>query len=632
MRKIFVKMASMVLIFVMCLSSLIGCGLVTTDAERDMKQVVATVQIKDGAPEEVILKKDMVMAYLNYGYMYEQYYGYTKEQTFTLIIDSLVNNRIFVQSVIDSKYEETKGWEVANYLDDVQKVDANYNTYKAINDLLDGFKEQEEADKSDTVWDTVRTTPTNAANKEDELTKTDKEEYIAKGFDTDSSADARNAFNKVVELLRVNELLGDDYDGKDLTKTDYFKQTLKNYQETELITAFEKQLKDNKRVEFLKDKDGNISLEALNDAYKEKRQTQKDMTDSELVAKLSSSTASDPILVGLNDKYGYVYNLLIGADNVLTNEISNIKTEKDNKNITKLKYAEERAKILKATTVIDQRSSWISSGYDFDLATNTFTGDYTFAEKEENRLPFYGDVFEYPNADEDTAVKYRVDGVEELSLDKFVLEMEKYLYKASSSLTNTTTYITNLSAETTASIYKKVVWNTQVEEYENKINELLFAFSTDPGSLNTYKGYVIKPVPEGADSEEYMQEFADAARELIATPNNKYGYIMVATDYGYHVMFYSEVLEANYGYENLTDYLDVQYGAQDWTKKLNDMLADWDEVEDTENYLYLLANSLFSTEVNNTVTNYQREMLNTYRYAEDGGVTIYESRYADLLA
>ncbi len=632
MRKLFVKVASMVLIFVLCLSSLVGCGLITTDAERDMNQVVATVQIKEGAPKEEILKKDMVMAYLNYGYMYEQYYGYTAEQTFTLIIDSLVNNRIFVQSVIDSKYEDAKKWDVANYLDDEQLVNAKYNTYKSINDLLDGYKEQEEADKADSAWSTVRTTPTNAANKEDELIKKDKEEYIAKGFDIDSSADARKAFNKVVELLRVNELLGDEYDGKDLTKTYYFKQTLKNYQETELISAFEKELKDSKRKEFLTDKEtGNISLKALDVAYKEKRQAQSDMTDAELISKLSSSTASDPILVGLNDKYGYVYNLLIGADSVLTNEISSIKSKKDNKNITKLDYANKRKAILNATTVIDQRSSWISSGYDFDLATKTFTGDYTFAEKEANRLPFYGDVSEYANVDEDTAVKYRVDGIEELSLDKFVLEMEKYLYN-DSSIKNTTSYTTNLSAETKASIYKNVVLNTQVEEYENKINELLFAFSTDPGSLNTYKGYVIKPVPEGADSEEYMQEFADAARELIATKDNKYDYIMVATDYGYHLMFYSEVLEANYGFENLTEYLDDLYGAQDWTEKLNDMLADWDEVEDTENYLYLLANSLFSTEVNNVVTKYQREMLNKYRYAEDGGVTLYESRYADLLA
>ncbi len=623
MRKIIVKMASMVLIFVMCITSLVGCGLVTTDTERDMNQVVATIQIDENAPKDTIYKKDMVMAYLNYGYMYEQYYGYSREQTFTLIIDSLVNNRVFVQNAIKAQYKEANGWDIEKYLDEEAKLEANYNTVKAINDLIDSYKTQPEAEKSDTAWETVRTVPTNATNKEKDVNKAD---YVTAGILTEDTAEYRKAFNKVVELLRVNELLGDEYDGKDLTKTDYYKQTLKNYQETELIEAYEKSIKKSVIDKFTLDANGKITLDKLNKAYLDKLDAQKELSTTDWVAKLSSATASDPLLVGFNGSYGYVYNLLIGADDVLKAEISSIKDDLDKDNITKVEYATARREILEATVVIDQRSSWIASGYDFDYDADSemlkFTGDYTFAENADNSFPFVGSVEKIKDATDDENAKYKVTGVEELGLAQFVSAMEYYMYGG----------VQTSIADTNPSVYKKVKYNTEVVEYKNKINELLFAFSTDPGSLNTYKGYVIKPIPEGADQEEYMQEFADGARELIAMDDNKYGYIMVATDYGYHIMFYSEILDANYGFDSLTEYLDDLYGAKDWNAELEAMVKDWDEVEDTDSYLYLIANSLFSTEVTNAVTKYQRDTLNAYRHADDSGVELFKEIYADLLA
>ncbi len=622
MRKILVTMASMVLVLVMCFSSLVGCGLVTTDTERDMNQEVAIIQISDDAEKDVIYKKDMVMAYLNYGYMYEQYYGYTREQTFTLIIDSLINNRIFVQSAIAAQFDSAKGWDVAKYLDDEQNTEATYSTYKSINDLLESYKTQPESEKADTSWESVRTTPTNAANKEKELSLQDKKDYIAEGFkaytDDGVAAEERTAFNKVIELLRVNELLGDEYKGK-IEDTVYFKQTLKNYQESELITAVETQ----KKYDVMK----GFTFAKLNEEYQAKRNSQSEMSDADLIAKLSSATVADPMLVGLNDKYGYVYNLLIGADDVLTSKISNIKTDLDKDNITKDEYVLARKNILASTLIYDQRSSWITSGYDFD--GTKFTGDYTFAENVANSLDFKGSVTKIKDATDDESAKYRVDSLTEYNLDSFIAMMESYVYDGT---TDKTVVYDQTTLHANQSVYRKVTCSTGVTEYESKINELMFAFSTDPGSLNTYKGYVIKPKPEGSNSEEYMQEFADAARELIATTNNQFGYIMVATDYGYHIMFYSEILKADYGYATLTEYLDSLYGTKTWEDEYNNMISTWEDYEDTESYLYLLANSLFSTEVSNAVTKYQRDTLNTYRYDEESdAVTLYKDRYADLL-
>ncbi len=621
MKKIFVKIASIVMIFVMCLSSLVGCGLVTTDTERDMNQEVATVQIDKGAPKDVIYKKDMIMSYLNYGYMYEQYYGYTSAQTFELIIDSLVNNRIFVQSIIKAQYEDAKGWNVENYLSEDAKLEATYATIKSMNDFVESYIGHDHAahSKVDTAWETVRTVPTNATNKVKELTKEEKQAYVNEGIKMENTAEFRNAYNKVIELLRVNELLG-DYKVNDLTSTDYYKETLKDNQEGELINAFQKSIKDEVIAKFTKDASGNVSLDKLNTAYLEKVDAQKALSTSELADKFSSATSAEPILVGANGNYGYVYNLLLGADDVLKAEITNIKTE--NKNISKKDYAEARREILEATVITDQRSSWITSGYDFN--GEKFENDYTFAIDANNSLKFYGDVEKIRDKDdehEELYDRYKVTSLKQFNLAEFVAEMEKYVYGAEK---------TGDSGIDNPSVYKRVTSQDAVEEYSNKINELLFAFSTDPGSLNTYKGYVIKPAPEGADDEEYMQEFADGARELITLGGTSY--IMVATDYGYHVMFYSEILNADYGFASLTDYLNSLYGEKSWTDELAKMIEDWDNVEDTENYLYLIANSLFSGEATNAVNKYQRDTLNTYRYSENGGVTLYKDRYADLLA
>jgi hypothetical protein len=105
MRKLFVTVASIVLALVFSVTAF-GCNLIETDSEKDMKQVVATVQIEEGAPKDEILKQDIVMAYLNYGYQYEQQYGYTREQTIKLIVDSLISNRVYLQTAI-LKFEST---------------------------------------------------------------------------------------------------------------------------------------------------------------------------------------------------------------------------------------------------------------------------------------------------------------------------------------------------------------------------------------------------------------------------------------------------------------------------------------------------------------------------------------------
>ena len=158
---------------------------------------------------------------------------------------------------------------------------------------------------------------------------------------------------------------------------------------------------------------------------------------------------------------------------------------------------------------------------------------------------------------------------------------------------------------------------------------MLFAFSTDPGSLNTYKGYVISPEPDAAGTESWVKEFADAGRELLTMGDASY--IVVATDYGYHFMFYSQAFSVDDNYDNLVAYLNGVSGLNEdeeyWAAKYADMLDDWDN-QDKNFFLYAFAE--LCADADNVVDGEMNKIVKSYRYNEDC-VKVYTERFNDLL-
>lgn len=610
MKKRFLSVISAVTAFLMSVVVLSGCSLITKDSEREMDTVVATVNI---VKEENVYKKDMVTAYLNYGYYYVQYQSYTQEQVMNLIIENLVNNRILVQNALKESGKNT----VEESISEEQKSEAKYNAYKTMNDLLDGYEEAEEEKKSDTAIETVRTVPTGATNKEinpEPKTKAEYDAYVNKGIDTDSTEKRRAATSKVVKLLKENGLLG-DYDGKDLTTTDYYENVYVSYCESLLLESYEKKITDEARK---------ITFEQLEKEWTKKVDTQKEWSKEEFESALSSASATDPIVYSAYGKYGYVYNLLLGASDEQTAKISEIK--ENNAHISDEDYNTQRNAILASTVIKDLRSTWVTAGYDFD--GTKFTGDYTFT-KPENSLKFEGSVEKIKDATDEENAKYKVTNLKDFGLSEFVDYMDEYIYgekqtnkKSSSALAYDD------------SVYKVVKTNTALEQYTERINELLFAYSTDSGSLNTWKGYNIKPAVDGANTEEYVTTFANAARALIEMEDKSY--VIVASDYGYHVLFYSEIYNANETkYDTLVSYLDtlnIDKGSKDWNQYLADMLSGWEDFEDTDNFLYTFVNSLTSTKASNALSVKENDIINLYRYGEKSdSVKIFKDAYKDLL-
>ncbi len=619
-RRLITLIALIMTVLIGC-SSLMGCNLVTTDRDRDIEQVVATISIEEGFKDE-IRKKDLLLSYMNYGHSYEEQ-GYTQAQAVETIIDQLVNSKILLQHAMIQfngqvapfdgvTLDDTKAiTDPERYLTEEEIVDAIYSTRHSMEDFLESFEEHDE-DKADSLVEDVRTIPTNATNAEEELTLQEKKDHNAKKFENEFS---RKAFLSAVRVLDTNSLKGKDYDGT-IESTEYYKQLLASSFESAVVEKFS----NITTAEALK----NFSFEDIENAYLNKYEAQKKWSNAEFAEALGTATASNPILYSAFGSYGYVYNLLLGVNDEQKTKIEDIDT--------KLSDAEkelERKEILKTTTVKDLRSTWVLSGYDFD-GTN-FTGDYSVVKNSANALPFLGTTTKLKDADHHSSAVYRVDSVNSYNLDEFISLMENYVYGSTKSSAD----VSSLSYK--ESVYKMVVSNDDVVDYDGKINELLFAFSTDSGSLNTYKGYAIKPAVDGNDTEEYVTTFAKAGRKLLEVgASNKSSYIMVASDFGYHIMFFSQIFTPDYSAgENLVDYLNNINGTSksrnEWVSEFNAMLDGWQDWDDDKNYMFLLTNEIVSSSVNNALNKVQTDIVNKYWFGSEGKVVINADAYADII-
>ncbi len=632
MRKKLIALITLVLALVLSVSALSGCNLVTTDTDADVEQVVATVQLDPSAKKEEIKKREMVMAYLSYGYSYVASGNYTAGQVFEMILENLINSRIMVQSVImeldaDETYIKRDGkdkWDAERYLTDEDMLDAKYQTIKSMNDFIDGYDEDKtDKRKGDTYSEEVRTKPSDAENKTAEKTDAEKQAYIdefgADGADIGTvGSNRRKAYNKFLKLLENNGFLGSEYKNN-LTETSFYKQTYSSEKENLLIKEYEKHFKNKlrKEIEF----DGKTGFEALEAIYAKMYEdaTNKSSSTVDFESALSSATATAPIVYNpTKGTYSYVYNLLLGASDKQSELISALSNK-----LYEAERAQKLNDILSATVVKDLRSSWILSGYDFDYETKKFTGDYIFAS-EDKTIPFQGEVTQFPKVNEDDSFSYRIDSIKEFGIDEFLDAMDIWVYGES-----------KISETVNEIAVKKLVNAEKNEEYDAIINDLLFAFSTDPGSLNTYKGYTITPSLDIGGTDTYVKAFAKAGRILMDMINyENYGsgsYIVVATDYGYHVMFMSELLKAETGFATLTEYLDEQAGTTgtDWEEVYNSILNNFEEDDvDTNSFIYKLI-EIYS-DATNALNNKESDIIAKYKH-DSSKVIRYKNAYNNLI-
>ncbi|MBP5177813.1 MAG: hypothetical protein ILP02_04450 [Clostridia bacterium] len=193
MKKTIAKLLCVIMAAVMGLTVLVGCEWITTNTDRDMEQVVATVKISDNIDSENIYKRQLVSGYVSYGYQYVSYYGQTVQQAYQSVLDNLVNNRLVIQqsrlalaelyngllsktadltefedyfktsataggTAIDPKSGENDNLKL--YLSEYEIAQAYYAVRSNVNNMIKAYVTDEtEAPSKEDVTYTARTTP-----------------------------------------------------------------------------------------------------------------------------------------------------------------------------------------------------------------------------------------------------------------------------------------------------------------------------------------------------------------------------------------------------------------------------------------------------------------------------------------
>lgn len=666
MKKLIAKLLTLVLSTVVILNVFVACDWITTNTDRDMNQVVATVNIdSEKFNDEEIYKREIISGYLSYGYQYVQQGYYTLSQAYEMVLENLVSNKVIVQyarqelaasvNMTDGlKYTvnaANKGLEndyvvsLKNLLKAVSGSDYSYNAAvyyvrATMNDMIDSFVEEDgEADAEEDETYTVRTTPTveededmdeeelkTHAPDQDELDVAkallnnekdaeidlitnvyDLNEFVYANFKADASSDKARlkAANEMLDFLEENGLNNANdkanyftaQDPDKLFNTVYFESLLISRLESAIISEYEDSLvADIEAAE--------LNNEALWEQYLVEYKNQEALyRDDNAAYEKALEGASDTsfVLYSPFGGYGYVSNLLIGFNEAESALLSDYSAKKG---VTDADVKAYRANLLKSLKASDQRMTWVQSNYgtyeggNYTFASKYRTSSYVALDNFIGTVTAKGDSYE---KEDDNGVTKTYWNFETVQADEipFTSFYNTYVKGVLGDLA--------IYEENNAATVKSVA-NYSDDTYQ-MFRDLLFAFSTDPGCLTTEYGYLYSPY---TSATTYVEEFAAASKEVVAKGVG--AYTVVATDFGYHIILCTKVVEEPY---------DIVNGK---TNFLNDL-----EVKDTlaYNYKNVKKNAIVSTKITKLVetkiTPFVDEESETY------AVSYNKKAYKDLI-
>ncbi len=445
------------------------------------------------------------------------------------------------------------------------------------------------------------------------------EEYINKFFSRGANEDeqknfkkeTKKALNKVIKNLKKSGLITSEEASKKTPETveelfaiSYFKAVLDSEFEGILVNKLNLALENNEKNKIKADDSGNLYAEYV-DLYESQKASftssyEAYETALENVSNTSFVVYNPDYKQNQNDKkvYGYISNLLIGFNAEQSAALSSFSKDKE-KEQDRIDY---RNSLLKDLRAKDLRHTWVLSNYGtYENGVFSFGENYVKTEalrEYKGVLTGPSTFIEHDSYDEEIT-KYSFKSVEgtEIAFDTFykdtvaeVMGFNKGSFEGV--LDNLNNNTTNIST-------------TIDEEALAKFTDLIYAYSTDSGSLKESYGYVYSPM---TSKTTYVKEFADAAERLV---NKGVGsYEVVATDYGYHIMLCTAVLNAGNACLNETEF----------KEQLN---IEGSLAYNFKEYKYDLISSTIIARITNTVVNKFKDNTDY--------VTYYESRYSELV-
>ena len=544
--------------------------------------------------------------------------------------------------------------------DEKEYFEAVYNLKKMLNSSLDNAESGYIiASSHDHTHEEVRTKPTNVSKLDDEYVpmkdgKLNYDVYTGRNTPdscgeyeriTDSTTTSRKkAYNSFIANMQGYDLIKEGEDTAVITQLDYYYLELSSALSSALVEKYAEDLKDE-------------AIAKLDDSYVSAKY--EEIKSSQKTAYEKDSTAFDTALDSVSDNsfllygqkdFGFVYNILIpfSASQELDYTAAKTKFGSDKDGLYNARKA-----ILEKVEAKDLRTTWFCADnedehFAYEATEGYFNNngaekDYLFFEdhfkgnEKYKSLTQYLGQYPYKGKAEIVDNEYKFTPVK-MDIDEFIAEMEDYIdyslggqgfatgsrvnaygnNKYDTAYTDAVSgkvdfskfmYYTgkvNLTNTSRSDFFNKNVGTTAVENDSYKalsaVNELMFAYSTDTGCLNTYMGYVVSPY-----KTDFVSEFEYAAQYVVKQGVGSY--VVAPSDYGWHIIYCSFVYDADDG--------DVYGGFK----------AEEKEIEGTFSYLFY--ESLKSTSATSYTTNVQKQLLNQYK--TDDSVVLYKKAYKDLL-
>jgi|GEM_PF-1757243 len=607
-RKIFCTIIAVV----MACSVLSGCKLVTLDEDHDARRVVmtvssyeiegynATTKEKDVfvTEEYKVYKAQYENVYNNYALMYEQYYGMDHDEVAEQLFRDIAVERIVLN--LANAYISFGYFDLDTY----EYNTVNKNVYAAIDELIDSYATQILEENGKIV-----------ATEEEESESESETTYPVKEVETDSYAGLPR--DTLVELCIERGLLSAPAAGDDAAqdKIDAYthmqlKQMLiKN--DRKGLTKWAPSLAAYPGL-FEHDAEArSLRLEAFSRALAEmKRQAldMYDLTDEDKQKIEADYKKFDEITKtqGLSYVYGalgesHVVYLLVAESYVNeqklalleeyitgTVEVSTAEVEKEYETLLADQKASFSASVDAYASNINAYSTNLYFPTDnyffvkhvlipFSDAQTTALNEY----KTSINNTLYGDYLDYRDrlAEEITSYEH-VDG-EDYGDPIGINEIYNEIYAA-------------------------VNGAVTLRDKERAFDDLIYKYNTDPGIFNTMYGYV-ELYDLGTNTEQYVEEFAAAARELYEGGVEGAVSGKVVTDYGVHVLYLTKM------------------------PKAGEVLGLYDYITYAENKTVFdeLEASLITKKESAVFSTWQKDQIVRY-YEADGVVTIDEKPLKEL--
>ena len=541
--------------------------------------------------------------------------------------------------------------------------DYNYTVYslrKSFNDSIDSLEQEYiKAEEEEHDHATAQTLPTGVTTQKEKYYPTDSKGNLNYGIytgrnlkvdcgeyetlDGSTTATRRRAYNDFLSNLQSYNLVqskgGKMENSKEATLLDYYYVELSSALGQALINKYFDELEDT----VLSKLDATYAARKYAEKVEE-QQLAYEKDSNAFNTAINSESASSITLYG-RENFGFVYNILLP----FSTEQNEAYARAESRGLTENELFNVRKGILQNVIGKDQRAGWINEHEDENYATyNESTKKWNFfedilsgksdIETLEHYLgvvPFNGTAtlnkdgkYDYTYEDvtvDDVMTEFAtlLNADDMLGKNAVTLGDVEKAYALSDM--NANYFKADGKADYSKFVYKKGTikfGNVNPYDYFNPesniykmvsvANELMFAYSTDTGCLNTYMGYAVSPY-----STSFVKEFEYAAQMVIKetvaslndtdTTNDAYTFYAVPTQYGWHIIIPTFVFTGGEVYD--------AYKHADIEKKgtFSNLFYE---------YLKTDAVSSYRTDVEVKISN---------EYNNDTYVTLYKSKYQDLL-